>query len=150
MYVESTASVDAPSDREIAAFVEREFGPLEAELVVGYDAIAPADVSIATNWQTAFTVAAHRGSLFKAYLVQDYEPALYDEGDPVRAEAEAAYDLPLRHIAYGTELAERLRERTGVEADSLEATDSTSPEDTGAELERLLSELAFLRLRLPD
>ena len=72
----------APSDREVAALVEREFGPLEAELVVGNDAIAAADVSIATNWPTAFTVAAHRGSLFKAYLVQEYEPALYDEGRP--------------------------------------------------------------------
>ena len=110
--VESPAHAEPLSEREVAALVRREFGPLEAELVVGAGAMAPADVSIATSWPTAFTVAAHRGSLFKAYFVQDYEPDGYAEDDPIRAEAESAYDLPLRHIAHG-----RRARRTAVRAD---------------------------------
>jgi hypothetical protein len=108
--------------------------------------MAPADVTIATSWPTAFTVAAHRGSLFKAYLVQAYEPDAYADDDPIRAEAESAYDLPLRHIAHGRELAGRLAERTGVEADSLDAVQAENGAKTAAQLERILTELTFLRL----
>jgi glycosyltransferase involved in cell wall biosynthesis len=120
VYVEPIPSDHVLGDQEIATFVEREFGPLEVEIAVGHEAIAPADVSIATDWRTAFTVAALRESLFKAYFVQDYEPEFYEEDDPVRAEADSTYDLPLRHIAYGRQLAEHLRERTGIAADSLD------------------------------
>jgi glycosyltransferase involved in cell wall biosynthesis/SAM-dependent methyltransferase len=142
LYVQWPANVEPLADRETAAFARSEFGPIEFELVVGSDAMGPADVSIATSWLTAPTVAAHRGSLFKALFVQEYEPDLYAEDDPVRAEAESAYALPLRHIAHGRGLAERMGERTGVASDWLDA----GTEADSAALERILAELAFVRL----
>jgi glycosyltransferase involved in cell wall biosynthesis len=79
MYVEPTAGLQGRS--------------LPFEVHVGHDAIAPADISFATSPRTAKAVAAHSASLFKGYLIQDLDAA------------NASYELHLRHICYGPELA---------------------------------------------
>jgi glycosyltransferase involved in cell wall biosynthesis len=76
--------------------------------VIGHDHILPADVSIATNWPTAFTVAQLPGSLFKFYFVQDFEPEFYAEDDPLYRKAAATYDLPLQIVTIGRSLARRM------------------------------------------
>jgi glycosyltransferase involved in cell wall biosynthesis/SAM-dependent methyltransferase len=120
VYVEPIAHLEGMPKRRITSFVEEEFGPLQVEVEVGHAEIASADVTIATNWPTALTVAAHQKSLFKAYFVQDYEPEFYAESDPWRQKADATYDLALRHITYGRHLASRIEARTGVAADALD------------------------------
>jgi glycosyltransferase involved in cell wall biosynthesis/SAM-dependent methyltransferase len=120
VYVEPIAHLAGKSETEIRAFVESSFGPLATEVIVGHNAIARADISLATNWPTAHTVARHRTSLFKAYFIQDYEPHFYDAANPLRSAAEATYDLPLRHVTYGAQLALQMQSRTGLPADSLD------------------------------
>jgi len=120
VYVEPIAHLEGLSRRRIEAFLEEHFGTLPFEVRVGHDAIAPADVTFATNWPTAATVAAHEQSLFKAYLVQDYEPDFYGPDDPLRTRAHKSYELPLRHICYGPHLAERFTGEMGRGADALE------------------------------
>jgi len=108
VYVEPIAHLAGISEDAIGAFLEENFGPLRVEAVVGHDRILPADVSIATNWPTAYTVAQLPGSLFKFYFVQDFEPEFYQETDPLYRKAEATYDLPLQMVCIGRSLARRM------------------------------------------
>jgi len=113
VYVEPIAHLAGLSEGEIQGFLEKNFGPLRVEAVVGHERILPADVSIATNWPTAYTVAQLPGSLFKFYFVQDFEPEFYEAGDPLYRKAEATYDLPLQIVTIGRSLARRMLESTG-------------------------------------
>ena len=142
--VESPAHAEILSEREVAALVRRELGPPEAELVRA-GAMTPADVSIATSWPTAFTVAAHRGSLFKAYFVLGLRARRLRGGrsDPCRGR------IGLRPAAAAH------RARTGARRTALRADgrpgrprrrQAENGAKTAAELERILTELAFLRL----
>src|SRR5262249_2925371 len=88
VYVEPIAHLDGRSQGQIVDFLEKNFGPLLVEPVVGHDQILPADVSIATNWPTAYTVAELPSSLFKFYFVQDFEPEFYEPTDPLYHRAE--------------------------------------------------------------
>ncbi|MBN8279981.1 MAG: methyltransferase type 11, partial [Gammaproteobacteria bacterium] len=108
VYVEAIAHLDGLSRDAILAFVAENFGPLHVEVEVGHDHILPADVSIATNWPTAYTVAHLPGSLFKFYFVQDFEPEFYAEDDPLYRKAAATYDLPLQIVTIGRSLARRM------------------------------------------
>ena len=108
VYVEAIAHLEGKSDEEIHAFVAENFGPLHVEVVVGHDHVLPADVSIATNWPTAYTVALLPGSLFKFYFVQDFEPEFYAEDDPLYRKAAGTYDLPLQIVTIGRSLARRM------------------------------------------
>jgi len=108
VYVEPIAHLEGKSRDEILAFVAENFGPLHVEIEVGHDHVLPADVSIATNWPTAYTVAELPGSLFKFYFVQDFEPEFYAEDDPLYRKAAATYDLPLQIVTIGRSLARRM------------------------------------------
>jgi glycosyltransferase involved in cell wall biosynthesis len=88
--------------RELAGYLA-ESGHLvrvytEAE---AYDDLRPADVSIATDRRGAQAVVAHDASLFKWLLISNV-------GDD-----HGLYDLPLRHICLGKEVAEQLTALTG-------------------------------------
>ncbi|MBM4244614.1 MAG: glycosyltransferase [Deltaproteobacteria bacterium] len=108
VHVEAIAHLEGRSREEILAFVAENFGPLHVEVEIGHDHILPADVSIATNWPTAYTVALLPGSLFKFYFVQDFEPDFYSEDDPLYGKAAATYDLPLQIVTIGRSLARRM------------------------------------------
>ena len=125
VYVEAIAHLDGMSTQQIGRFVEKNFGPLAVEVVVGHDDIAPADATIATNWPTAFTVANHPGSPFKFYFIQDFEPEFYAATDPLYRRAEETYALPLQHVTIGTSLARRISGLTGKPCRSIDfAVDS--------------------------
>ena len=154
LYVESIAHLSGLSAREIEAFIERAFGiPVGAEVVVGHEQIAAADVSIATHWPTAETVVAHTESLFKAYFIQDFEPEFYEESDPQYGAAERSYRLPLRHICLGAHLAQRLQDFTGVPSDLVDFaldpcfTTTTTPEKRGDPVRVLFFARPSLRRR---
>jgi glycosyltransferase involved in cell wall biosynthesis len=108
VYVEPIAHLEGLSDGEIQAFLEKNFGPLAVQTIVGHERILPADVSIATNWPTAYTVADLQTSAFKMYFVQDFEPEFYDVMDPLYRKAQATYDLPLQLVCIGRSLARRM------------------------------------------
>jgi glycosyltransferase involved in cell wall biosynthesis len=112
VYVERIAHLEGLSEEEVVAFLETNFGPLQVEPVVGHERILPADVSIATNWPTAYTVAQLPSSLFKLYFVQDFEPEFYERADPLYRKAEATYELPLQVVTIGRSLARRMEEVT--------------------------------------
>src|SRR5690606_24507635 len=113
VYVEPIAHLEGLSEEEIHRFLEENFGPLKVDPVIGHQHILPADVSIATNWPTAYTVDRLADSLFKAYFVQDFEPEFYEARDPLYRRAEATYELPLQIITIGRSLARRMEEVTG-------------------------------------
>lgn len=120
IYVEPIAHLEGLPPSEVIAFCERHFGPLISEIHVGHGGFRSADVTIATNWPTAFTVARDTHSLFKAYFIQDYEPDFYNELDPEAREAEQTYSLPLRHVCIGQHLAGRISGLSGKHADVVE------------------------------
>jgi hypothetical protein len=104
---------------------------------LGYDGLRPADASIATNARAAQAVAAHDSSLFKCFLISAVD------------EDEAAYDLPLRHIGVGKEVAERLTTLTDRPTEQLDVQGPTgeSFEAAAGQLESLLQRACFVRLR---
>jgi glycosyltransferase involved in cell wall biosynthesis len=108
VYVEPSAHLEGKSRGEILAFVAANFGPLRVEIEVGHDHVLPADVAIATNWPTAYTVAQLPGALFKFYFVQDFEPEFYAEDDPLYRKAAGTYELPLQIVTIGRSLARRM------------------------------------------
>jgi hypothetical protein len=91
----------------------------------GYDRLDPADVSVATDARTAQVVAAHDSSLFKCLLI-----ATVDGSDP-------SYELPLRYVCLGKDVAERLSALTGRPTDHVAAPD---------QFERVLTRACFVRM----
>lgn len=76
--------------------------------------LPPADVTVATAWQSAPVVAAAPPSAgARFYLVQHYESLHHGVPDAV----DATYRLPLRKVVISTWLADVMRERFGAEAD---------------------------------
>lgn len=115
LYVQPHAHLSGFNVTQIRRFIEKEFRiPVRAEVLLGHEEIAPADISIATHWPTAAVVAEHSHSLFKGYFIQDFEPEFYEPADSRYRAAERSYRLPLRHICLGKHLAERLRDSSGV------------------------------------
>lgn len=113
-YVEPIAHLEGLSVDEIRDFCRRHFGESAASIHVGHDLIHTCDVAVATNWPTAYTVAGLTNTLARVYLVQDEEQHFYEPEDPLFAQAERTYDLPLRKITVGRYLAEVFSRRDGV------------------------------------
>jgi GT2 family glycosyltransferase len=113
-YIAPVAHLEQLSDPEIREFIARNFDVANIEILVNRspeerpDFLA-ADVSIATFWPTATTVALDGRSLFKAYFIQDFEPEFYPHDPVMRERARASYDLPLKHICIGKGLSEFMR-----------------------------------------
>lgn len=87
--------------------LESWYFPLKAEIAFGVEGFAPAAVTFATGWQTAYWVAKHQASADKFYFVQDFEPSFY----PVSSDfylAENTYRLGLKGITAGSWLSEKL------------------------------------------
>lgn len=115
------AHLAGKSQSAVSDFVDKTFGiPPNGTVLLGHDQIPAADVSIATYWPTAYTVAAHEQSLFKAYFIQDFEPEFLPDDDPDHARARGTYDLPLRHICLGRHMQLHIEETTGLPAETVD------------------------------
>ncbi len=99
------------SSRDAQRAIEEWFFNLQAEVVLGVDAITPCDLLIATHWSTAYIAHRHRhraGQIW--YFVQDFEPMFAPMGmDYILAER--SYQLGFRHIASGPWCSLMLREK---------------------------------------
>jgi glycosyltransferase involved in cell wall biosynthesis len=115
-WVDPIAHLALLTDGQINAFVQRSFGPLHGHVHIGHNRIAPADVTIATNWPTAYTVAAYSPSPFNAYFIQDFEPEFYTQGTQLAHDAYNTYWLPLAQICLGQHLARRIGATSGRDA----------------------------------
>jgi O-antigen biosynthesis protein len=76
------------------------------------EAITPADVSIATLWVTAYSVAHVSATRRRFYLVQDFEPMFYPAGTNY-ALAEETYSLGLYGLCNTDRLLDIYRSRYG-------------------------------------
>jgi glycosyltransferase involved in cell wall biosynthesis/2-polyprenyl-3-methyl-5-hydroxy-6-metoxy-1,4-benzoquinol methylase len=106
VYVEAIAHLEGKSDSEIFAFCRRYFGDSPAQVHVGHGSIGASDVTIATNWPTAFVVAELPNALCKLYLIQDFEPEFYEPESALYAEVEKTYELALKKVTIGRYLAD--------------------------------------------
>jgi GT2 family glycosyltransferase/glycosyltransferase involved in cell wall biosynthesis len=102
----------APNERYIRSAIEAAF-PSIADSKIAFsdgqagpnlDSMPPADVSIATQWHTAYLAAHFPHTRRRFYLIQDFEPAFYPAGTNY-ALAEETYRLGL----YGICNTERMR-----------------------------------------
>ena len=113
VYVQPTDHLSTMTVEQIHSYVEKYFGPLNVELIVGHEHIQPADASIATFWTTANVVEKNAGSLHKFYFIQDFEPEFYDPADQKYLDAELTYNLPLQHVCIGRHLGQRIEHFAG-------------------------------------
>ena len=114
---------DAQEAREA---IRKHFFPLQAQVLLGLEDLPPCEFSIATGWDTAYTVRAFTGAKHKLYFVQDYEPHFY----PVGSEsvlAQNTYSFGFFGITAGGWLASKLANEYGM---------TTHPVGFGVELER--------------
>jgi glycosyltransferase involved in cell wall biosynthesis len=108
-----------PDQLARAGHTVRQVGPRSGDLPA-------ADVGIATDASTARTLAADSRSLFKCHLISTIDD------DP------SVYDLPLRPICLGDEVAETLGSLTNRPVDRIEAP---------AQFEEILQQMCFTRLQ---
>ena len=106
--------------------IRQHFFPLQAQVLLGLDALPPSEFAVATGWDTAYAVRAFTGARHKLYFVQDYEPYFY----PVGSEsvlAENTYRFGFFGITAGDWLASKLAQEYGM---------STHAVGFGVELDR--------------
>lgn len=95
--------------------IHRWFFPLAADVIVGTtDAIPGAHFSIATSWQTAYTVRDFQSTHMRCYFVQDFEPAFYPAGSDALL-AEATYSFGFHGFTAGSWLAGKLAAEYGMQ-----------------------------------
>jgi GT2 family glycosyltransferase/glycosyltransferase involved in cell wall biosynthesis len=87
------------------AFSNAQVGP-------NLDSMPPADISIATQWHTAYMVANFPATRRRFYLIQDFEPLFYPAGTNY-ALAEESYRLGLYGICNTERMLSLYRERYG-------------------------------------
>ncbi len=105
------------SDREIRAFVERHFGPLQADLFKWADGMMEeSDAVMLTHWSTAYLVDGVKNTSRIFYFVQDWEPFFFPMGTEY-LRAEQTYKMGFSCITLGRWLTKRLREWYGADAD---------------------------------
>ncbi len=150
--VKPVAHLHGKSREEIVQFIEGAFGiPPNAEVLIEHHEIPEADISLATYWPTAYTVAEHPLSRFKGYFIQDFEPSFHEDSPHEYRRAELTYSLPLRRICLGEHLARRIQELTGVPSTAVDfALDSHfTMTRSPAEREGIPCVLFFARPSLP-
>lgn len=98
---------DWPDVAAARAALENWYAPLQAEIALGIDGFAPAAMTFATGWQTAYWVAQHQASAEKFYFVQDFEPHFHAMSSEYFL-AENTYKLGLKGITAGSWLSDKL------------------------------------------
>lgn len=90
------------------------FGPMNAQVYLDASLAPPAYASIATGYETAYSVRAFTSTHKKFYFVQDYEPWFNAPGTD-HVLAESTYKFGLIGLTAGSWLASKLRTEFGME-----------------------------------
>jgi O-antigen biosynthesis protein len=109
---------DGTEDRsggQLREEIREHFVDVDAHVFRDLSAWTGADVAIATEWRTAYPLRDLPGCKTKVYLVQDDEPQFYATSSQ-SIWAEDSYRMGYRCVAYTPWMANRLRDRWGVEA----------------------------------
>jgi glycosyltransferase involved in cell wall biosynthesis len=93
--------------------ITEHFTPLQAEVHLGGEAMAPSEFIFATAWNTAYWVKRFQACAHKLYFVQDFEPHFYAHSSEYFF-AEETYRLDFIGITAGHWLAEKLRHEYGM------------------------------------
>lgn len=88
-------------------FIEQHYLPLNAAVYVGEGHMPPAWFTVATAWETAYTVFNFQSTAHKCYFVQDYEPWFFAASGQSSA-AERTYSFGFMGLTAGGWLAEKL------------------------------------------
>lgn len=83
------------------------FFPLKGDVYLGIESAAPAHITIATSWNSAYYVRRFQSTVHRCYFVQDYEPYFYAAGAEY-AWAEETYRFGFFGITAGTWLKDKL------------------------------------------
>lgn len=89
----------------------------EIEVSIDVNEMEFAHATIATSWQTAYTLRDFDNTISKFYFVQDFEPYFFAVGSEY-AFAENTYKFGFRGLTAGDWLKEKLHEEYGMETDS--------------------------------
>ncbi len=104
------------SRRELRQLIEKLFGLDLPAVYLDFETMQPADIAIATSWQTAYAVFQMAEARRKVYLVQDYEPYFTTVGTE-SALAENTYRFGFHGITAGPWLAGKLRDGFAMQCD---------------------------------
>lgn len=97
------------SDSEATEALRTFYFPLKAAVHVGVAEMRPAEVCMASSWETAYAVRDFDACRRKIYFVQDFEPAFF----PASAEmmlAEDSYRFGFECVCAGRWLAQKMRD----------------------------------------
>jgi glycosyltransferase involved in cell wall biosynthesis len=115
IYLFDPDRMEARSGGELRRQIREHFVEVEAQVFRDLSSWTGADVAIATEWRTAYPLNDLPGCKTKVYLVQDDEPQFYATSS-ASLWAEESYRMGYGCVAYTPWMAERLRERFGVDA----------------------------------
>ena len=106
---------DYADQDQLTRAIRKHFIPVQAEATIGEDTLQAAEFTVATSWDTAYTVRRFAATRHKLYFVQDMEPYFHAHGS-VYAFAEATYRFGFIGITAGDWLAQTMRDHYGMEA----------------------------------
>ena len=96
------------SDSEATESLRTHYFPLKADVRLGVAEMRPAEICMASSWETAYAVRDFDACRRKLYFVQDYDPAFFPAGTE-RVLAENTYRFGFECICAGSWLAQEMR-----------------------------------------
>jgi len=107
------------SSEECRAFLKRNYvlDLDEIEVSIDINEMSFAHATVATSWQTAYTVRDFDNTISKFYFVQDFEPHFFAVGSEY-AFAENTYKFGFRGLTAGDWLKDKLRDEYGMKTES--------------------------------
>lgn len=96
------------SGSEATETLRAHYFPLKATVHLGVTEMPPAEVCMATSWETAYAVRDFAACRRKIYFVQDFEPSFFPESS-AKALAEETYRFGFECICAGRWLAQVMR-----------------------------------------
>ncbi len=107
------------SSKDCRAFLKRNYvlDLDEIEVSIDINEMSFAHATIATSWQTAYTVRDFDNTISKFYFVQDFEPYFFAVGSQY-VFAENTYKFGFRGLTAGEWLKDKLREEYGMKTES--------------------------------
>lgn len=110
--------ISSGTSAQYRQLIRESFFPLDAEVFVDFEDAPPAFITVATGWESAYSISGIKSTVHKCYFVQDFEPWFYAVGSE-HCLAEATYRLGYRGITAGSWLSDKLRADYGMKSDSI-------------------------------